>query len=132
VQKHLLSVLAAILSSDPVSVVLLVVGIAWQVVLLTGVVVWLFGRRVERSGLAWLMFILILYFLPFAAGPEGSSRFRAPFEPLLALLSVSGWRSALDSRKAGKMLCGEVQSSKSKVQTKPKVQTTELHSTGIA
>jgi hypothetical protein len=91
VQKRPLELLRTFWQSDPVTILLMLTGIFWQILLVAGMLIWLVWRPGDRSGLAWLLFVLILYFLPFAAGPEGSSRFRVPFEPLLALLAVAGW-----------------------------------------
>jgi 4-amino-4-deoxy-L-arabinose transferase-like glycosyltransferase len=69
-------------------------GLAFLGMLYAGVVLWLV--RTTRRG--WppgvvVVVIVLGYLVLTSAGPEATSRFRAPMMPLLALLSAAGWLS---------------------------------------
>ncbi|MCX6842687.1 MAG: glycosyltransferase family 39 protein [candidate division WOR-3 bacterium] len=74
-------------------------GLAFLVVLYSGVVLWLVRapRSTWAPGVVVVVAVLV-YFTLISAGPEAASRFRVPLAPLLALLSAAGWQSLRKSR----------------------------------
>lgn len=78
----------------PLAVVLLVMAGLQLLVVLLGIALSLFRRRLGAA--AWLL--LPLLYLTLLPGPVGEARFRAPVEPLLCILAVIGFAAG---RRAG-------------------------------